>query len=233
MVNFIIGEDDKHFMALTEDVITKYMMKNQIEYKIHRFDDYGPKFRAMINRKLPFKIYILDIETPSGSGLDMARLIRNRDVDSVIIFLTGHQELSHIAIKNEFLFLSYINKFDECEKHLEQSIEKALQILKTKKIIRFKDCGTIYTVALDDILYVTKETNERKIILRTEYATFKLSKSLGDFYKMLNGNFVQTHRACIVNTKRIVSYNKSKKIITFDNGEKIDLVSSRFEGELI
>lgn len=233
MINFIVGEDDKHFRDLSVRVITKYMMKNQLEYKIHSFDDYDASFRAMINRKLPFKIYILDIETPSGSGLDMARLIRNRDVDSVIIFLTGHQELSHIAIKNEFLFLSYINKFDNCEKHLEKSIDKALQILKTKKMIRFKDCGTIYTIALEDILYITKETNERKIILKTDYAEFKLSKSLGEFYKMLNDNFVQTHRACIVNTKRIIGYNKSKRIITFDTCEKIDLVSSRFEGELI
>lgn len=233
MINFIIGEDDTHFRDITEHVVTKYMMKNDLDYKIHLFDDYDLRFKTMINSKLPFKVYILDIEMPSGSGLDMARLIRNKDIDSVIIFLTGHQELGQIAIKNEFLFLSYINKFDDCEKHLEKSLEKALQILKTKKMIRFKDCGTLYTISLDDILYITKETNDRKIILKTDYATFKLSKSLGDFYKMLNGNFVQTHRACIVNTKRIVSYNKSKRIITFDTGEKIDLVSSRFEGELI
>lgn len=50
---------------------------------------------------------------------------------------------------------------------------------------------------------------------------------------MLNDNFVKTHRACVVNTKRIASYNKPKRLITFDNGEVIDIISTRFEGELI
>ena len=50
---------------------------------------------------------------------------------------------------------------------------------------------------------------------------------------MLNDNFIQTHRACIVNKTRIVNYNKSKRLITFDTGEIIDLVSTRFGGELI
>ena len=50
---------------------------------------------------------------------------------------------------------------------------------------------------------------------------------------MLNDDFIQTHRACLVNKKRVVGYNKPKRVIMFDTGEKIDLVSTRFEGELI
>ena len=50
---------------------------------------------------------------------------------------------------------------------------------------------------------------------------------------MLDNNFIQTHRACIVNKKRIASYSKSKRIIMFDNGETVDIISSRFEGKLI
>jgi len=233
MMNFIICEDNQNDRNMTRQVITKYMMKNEIDYKIHVYDDYDSNFIKVINRRLPFKIYILDIETPSGSGIDMARIIRNKDVDSVIIFLTGHDDLSKVVAKKDFLFLTFINKFDDAESRLASAIDKALQVVKAKKTIRFKDGGVIYNINLDDILYVTKDSVERKCIVKTDYSEFKVSKSLTEIIKMLNDNFVKTHRACVVNTKRIASYNKPKRVITFDNGEIVDIVSTRFEGELI
>jgi len=233
MMNFIICEDNQNDRNMTRQVITKYMMKNEIDYKIHVYDDYDSSFINIINKTLPFKIYILDIETPSGSGIDMARIIRNKDVDSVIIFLTGHDDLSKVVAKKDFLFLTFINKFDDAESRLASAIDKALQVVKAKKTIRFKDGGVIYNINLDDILYVTKDSVERKCIVKTDYSEFKVSKSLTEIIKMLNDNFVKTHRACVVNTKRIASYNKPKRVITFDNGEIVDIVSTRFEGELI
>ena len=233
MLNFIVCDDEKKYRDFAEGVINKYMMKNQHEYQIHMINDYDREFMDIIGTKLPFKIYILDIETPTRSGLDVARIIRNKDVDSVIIFLTGHQELSQIVIKNEFLFLSFINKFDDCENRLMGSIDKSLKVLKAKQTIRFKDCGIIYTISLEDILYVTKDSVERKSIIKTDYSEFRLNKTLGEIKEMLNDDFIQTHRACLVNKKRVVGYNKPKRVIMFDTGEKIDLVSTRFEGELI
>lgn len=233
MINFIICEDNQSDRNTTRQVITKYMMKNEIDYKIHVYDDYDSSFINIINKTLPFKIYILDIETPSGSGIDMARIIRNKDVDSVIIFLTGHDDLSKVVAKKDFLFLTFINKFDDAESRLASALDKALQVVKAKKTIRFKDGGVIYNINLDDILYVTKDSVERKCIVKTDYSEFKVGKSLTEIIKMLNDNFVQTHRACVVNTKRVASYNKPKRVITFDNGETVDIVSTRFEGELI
>ena len=233
MINFIICEDNQSDRNTTRQVITKYMMKNEIDYKIHVYDDYDSSFINIINKTLPFKIYILDIETPSGSGIDMARIIRNKDVDSVIIFLTGHDDLSKVVAKKDFLFLTFINKFDDAETRLVNALDKALQVIKVKKAIKFKDGGVIYNINLSDILYITKDSVERKCIVKTDYSEFKVSKSLTEIIKMLNDNFVKTHRACVVNTKRIASYNKPKRVITFDNGEIVDIVSTRFEGELI
>ena len=233
MVNFIICDDDKKYRDLVKNVVTDYMMKNELEYKLYVFDDYGSEFMDIVNKKLSFKVYILDIETPTRSGIDIARIIRNKDVDSVLIFLTGHQELGQIVIKNEFLFLSFINKFDNCETHLRTAIDKSLKILKTRKTIKFKDGGTIYNICLDDILYITKDSVERKCIVKTDYTTFRINKTLTELSEILTDNFVKTHRACIVNKSRIVAYNKPKREIIFDNNETVDLVSGKYEKELI
>lgn len=233
MINFIICDDEAKYVNFIHETITKYMMKNTMEYKIYEFSDYNADFMNIAEKKLSFKIYILDIETPTRSGFDVARIIRNKDVDSIIIFLTGHQELSHIAVENEFLFLAFINKFVDCENRLVKALDKALKFLKVRKTIRFKDKGVVYTLVLDDILYVAKDSGSRKCIIKTDYTTFPVSKSLTDIMKLLGEDFIQTHRACVVNRKRIAGFSKSKRLITFDNGETIDIVSSKFNGELI
>lgn len=233
MINFIICEDNYHYRETIAGIITSYMMKNDFEYQIHEFDDYGQDVIDMVNKNVSFKVYILDIELPNGSGVDIARMIRKEDVDSVIIFLTGHQELSEVVSKNQFSFLTFINKFDNSNDRLSKAIDKALQMLKVRRMLRVKDAGVIYTIALDDILYIIKASMERRCIIKTDYAEFTLNKSLSEIEKSLNYNFVKTHRACVVNKKRVVRFNKTKRLIMFDTGEQIDLVSTRFEGELI
>ena len=233
MINFIICDDVKQYRDMVEHIVDSFMMKNRIEYKTHVFEDYDNEFVKIVESKLSFKIYILDIETPTKSGIDIARLIRNKDVDSVLIFLTGHQELGHVVMKNDFLFLSYINKFDNCEQRLKKSLDKALQLLKVKSIIRFKDNGVIYTIPQDDILYITRDSVERKCIIITDYSEFKVGKTLNELEEIVNDNFIKTHRACLMNSKRILSFSKSQKEVVFDNGMTSDLISTRFNKELI
>ena len=233
MINFIICDDVKQYREMVEHIVDSYMMKNKLEYKTYVFEDYDNEFMKIVESKLSFKIYILDIEAPTRSGIDIARIIRTKDVDSVLIFLTGHQELGHVVMKNDFLFLSYINKFDNCEQRLTKSLDKALQMFKVKSIIRFKDNGVFYTIPQDDILYITRDSVERKCIIVTDYSEFHVGKSLSELEDMVNDNFVKTHRACLMNTKRILSFSKSQKEVVFDNGMTSDLISTRFDKELI
>ena len=233
MINFIICDDVKQYREMVEHIVASYMMKNKLEYKTHVFEDYNSDFIKIVESKLPFKVYILDIETPTKSGIDIARIIRNKDVDSVLIFLTGHQELGHIVIKNDFLFLSYINKFDDCENRLIKSLDKALQMFKIRSVIRFKDNGVVYTIPQDDILYITRDSVERKCVIITDYNEFKVGKNLAELEELLNDNFIKTHRACLMNTKRIMSFSKTQKEVVFDNGMTSDLISTRFDKELI
>lgn len=232
MINFIVCDDDKKYLKMVKDIIDKYMMKNQLDYKTHLFSDYDDDFMQKVNSKLPFKIYILDIETKTRSGIDVARIIRHKDIDSIIIFLTGHEELGHLVIKDDFMFLSFINKFDSCEQRLAKALHKALKVLKIRPQIRFKDNGVSYTLALDDILYITRDSVDRKCIIKTDDLEFRVGKTLNAMLELLNANFVQTHRSCIVNTLRVAALNKKKKLITFDNGEVIDLLSDTYMKEL-
>ena len=232
MINVIICDDNEKDKNNAEKITKKFMERNNKQYKIYTCEDYNKKFNSLVDSNLPFKIYLLDIETPSRSGIDVAREIRRKDIDSVIIFLTAHEELGNIVLKNDLLFLSFINKFDDFENRLSNSLEKALDLLNKKNTIRFMDRNVLYTININDILYITKDSFERKTIIKTDYTEFKVSKTLLEIRKLLDDRFIQTHRACYINSDRQVRIDRSNKTIAFDNGEIIDLLSDKYRKEV-
>ncbi len=233
MVNFIVCDDNKELLNNVVELINKLMMKNCHEYKVHSFTDYNDKFMNIMDEKLPCKIYILDVEVPSNSGIDIARQIRENDVDSAIIFLTSHNEVGSVLLKEEIMFLTFICKFDNANKRLESAISKALELVGKKLSIRFEDQGAVYTLPVKDIIYILTDTIERKLIIKTDYAQFKVSKTLVEMEGLLPEQFKHSHRACIVNTDRIRLIDKRNNIIIFDNDDKIDLLSKSYRKELI
>lgn len=232
MFNVIICDDNEKDLENIVKATKKFMNENEYEYSIHKYTDYNNSFEKIIESKIPFKIYLLDIETPSRSGVDVARQIRKKDVDSIIMFLTAHEELGSVVLKNDLMFLSFINKFDNMNDRLNKSLKKAIQMLHHKNIIKIIDKNISYTINLNDILYVTKDSFERKTIIKTDYSEIKVSKSMNDVIQMLDKRFIQTHRACYINEDRRIAIDRTNKIIIFDNGEKINLLSDKYKKEV-
>lgn len=232
MINFIICDDNKKINENINKIVDKVMMKTKLEYHKHNFLDYNKEFFKVMKQKMSNKIYILDIETPSASGIDVVRKIREKDIDSLIIFLTSHDELGYTILKSEFMFLSFICKFDDYEKKLTASIKKAIRIVGEKQSLRLTDHSVVYTIPLSDILYLYRDSVDRKTIIKTDYSEFRVNKPLSELIQLLNGSFKHSHRSCIVNMDRIISVDKKNNVIMFDGGETIDMVNSDFKKEL-
>jgi len=233
MINFIICDDQKRDLKRIISLVDKFMMKNEYEYVKHVFSDYDDDFLKIISKKMPGKIYILDIETPTRTGIDIARIIRTKDDDSILIFMTGHEEFGKVILDSDFAYLSFINKFKDCENRFENSLNKALKIVGVKQTVRFTDNGCTIRLSYDDILYITRDNIERKSIIKTDFNEFKVRIPINKIQKELTPDFIQTHRACIINKNRVMQYDKVNKEILFDNGEKIDLICKRFKGSVI
>ena len=229
MINFIVVDDNRKFLDIMSDIITKTMMSNKFVYKTHKFVEYDSDFYDIMNSSLSNKIYILDIETREASGIDVARKIRKHDIDSIIIFATVHNEAGLVLLKDDLMFLNFICKFDDFENKLSNSINKALEFIHHKVNIKFEDRGTIYTIPLSDILYVTKESNDRKCIIKTANSEFKVSLTLKEVVELCDNKLLQTHRSCFVNMDRVRVIDKHDNIIVFDNGLSIDMLSSTYK----
>ena len=106
MLEFIICDDNKEFLLKVESVVNKLMLKRNIDYRIYKYNDFDKKFMEELNKKENPRIYILDIELPSCSGISIGRQIRKNDLESQIIFLTGHEELGSILLRKDVNFSS-------------------------------------------------------------------------------------------------------------------------------
>ena len=122
MINFIVCDNEKIINENVKNIITKAMFKTNIEYKTYLFEEYNKDFDNIIKSKIQNKIYILDIEVGKKSGLDIAKKIREKDWDSIILILSAHYEMEFIAYKSKILLLDFISKFDIYDKKMYEII---------------------------------------------------------------------------------------------------------------
>ena len=231
MLEFIICDDDKNFLVKVENIIDKVMLKKDVDYKIRKYNDFDDKFMDMIKAKENARIYILDIELPSCSGITIGRGIRKKDLESPIIFLTGHEELGALLLRKDVNFFAFINKFEEFELRLKKNIELSLATLNKKRFLEIKDKKAYYRLSLDSIIYIMRDSVERKTIIYTENNVHPINKSLKEIEKELDDRFIKTHRSCIINKNRMAEVNYKERKIIFDNGIKIDLLSKKYKME--
>ena len=112
MINFVVVDDEPSILKMVENTINETMMKNNIDYRIHTFLSFDNDFYSLANDTSQRKVYILDIQVNNDSGIDVARNLRDDDVESIIIFLTAFADLTGIVVEDTIMPLTYINKFD-------------------------------------------------------------------------------------------------------------------------
>jgi two-component system response regulator AgrA len=232
MINFIICDDNKLIVEKICNIVSKVMVPTEEEYKINTFTRFDSEFKKIMYSNIGYKIYILDVEVGDTSGLDIARKIRQKDWNSIIIFVSAYYELSYPAFRDRLLILDFISKFDNFEKKLEECITLAMDIMGTKEHLSFLSENTMQKVDYKDILYITRDDKKRKVLIYTDYKVFNVNTTLLEIEKKLNRDFIRTHRACIVNKKNIKSINYTENKITFKNGEYTYLLSRNKKKEV-
>lgn len=232
MINFIVCDDEVAITDSVKNIITKIMFKNNLEYKIHVFNSYNETFNKIISSDIENKIYILDIKVGKKSGLNIATKIRNKDWNSIIVILTSHYELEYLAYKSRILILDFISKFDLYEKKMEDTINLCIskKVENDKLIVKIN--RKIEQIEFSNILYIVYDGNIRKTIIYTKSKEYEVNETLKDIKSHLKGKFMYTHRACIVNMNNVKTIDKKNKIITFINGDTIDLLSRNYIKEI-
>lgn len=232
MINFIVCDNEKEITNLVKNIITKVMFKTNIEYKVHIFNDYDSKFNTIVKSDLENKIYILDIEVGSHSGIEVAKNIRKKDWNSIILILTAHYELEYVAYKSKILLFDFISKFDLYDKEIYDTINMCINAVLNDDKLNIKVGRRYEKINYNNILYITYDSYNRKLKIITKSEQYEINSTLKGIKEKLKGKFIYTHRSCIVNMANVKNIDTINKLITFTNGTTIDLLSRSYIKEV-
>ena len=159
MIKFIICDDNSEALEVASNSITKVMMNHEIEYKICKFTKYNKELKALIKDPWNIKIYVLDIELPIVSGLEIASEIRQIDDDSTIIFVTAHSECKDDIFYSRLEAIDFISKYYKYEERLGETIEHVLQKLYKNKTLDFTYNYVFNRIFYKEITYLHHKIN--------------------------------------------------------------------------
>lgn len=234
MINFVLYEDSTEMRERYKRIILKFIGSKNNNYKIIEIDKYDNESENKLNSIDGNKIYLLDVEVPGKSGLDLARKIRsNGDWESQIIVITSHEQYSNVGYTSKLLMLDFISKYSDIEKELKNTLNIAMDIISKQKSLTFTLNGEIYQIPYNKILYIEKSLNNNNCKIVTNEGEYYTRDTIQNLEKTLaeDHRFMKTHRSCIVNLNNISSVDLSNNIIFF-NDKQIDLISRDKRKEL-
>ena len=219
MINILLCDDEEK----TVDRIRKYIysIRSQMKYPIDitEYTSAASVLKRLHSSDDVSDILITDIDMPDVSGMEMARAIRDEQLDVVLIFMTAHAE--YVFQSFEYAPFRYIRKeFMEIE--LLPALQAACEKVNASRdiLLSIKTQDGILAVRTQDILYY--ELENRKCIIYTvqnkQYKTWKKISELREEMGEMDNSFLQVYRGCMVN-KHYVKTIKKDTIILEDGTE--------------
>ena len=222
MLRIAICDDEKNICDYLEKRVTDYLAKIDEDAEISVFYDSAPLLEAC-KKSNDFDIIFLDIKMKTINGVDCAKLLRENDVNSLIVFVTSSAEyvFSGYEVKafRYILKTDLVNAFDrifgECIAELKKNTDKVFP-LKTTSVVK--------NIPLNDILYF--ESNKRVLIVHTKGEDLSFYGKLDDIEGSLkNDNFIRIHQSFLVNALKIKSVSKTE--VALKNGDILPVSKSR------
>jgi len=228
-----VVEDDKKTQETIKEVLRKVVMSKDNSIEVKYFTKYSKELKRIIDDNSCRKVYIMDIELETKtSGIEIAKLIREKDWESEIIFITSHDKMFETVYRNVYEVFDFIEKFYEMEKRLTKDIDLIFKKNFDNKMFTFTSRNVDLQIYYRAITYITRDKEERKILIHTDTNVFKLNMNLNDVTALLDDRFVQTHRSCIANHQRVHEWNWPKNYFVLDNGEKVEYLSKKYKKEV-
>ncbi len=232
MVNFVIVDDNNNHRKNICNIVMKRMMSNQVNFKINEFNDYNNKLTTYIKESGHISIYILDLELPSGDGIDIARMIRNtcNDWNSPIIIITAHSSLYYEVYKQRLQILDFIPKFGSIDTSINEDIDICLRMLNKEKVYKYIYKNVEYNIKLSDINFIQRDGRKTKIVTKNQ--TYYQNITINAIKSMLPTYFKISAKGTLINMRNIHEIDWNEMIVFFKDGTKDYVVTNSHKKEI-
>lgn len=221
MIRIALCDDDSHFLQLLHEKVDQWFTERQI---VSTCTDY---FSARSLREAletsGFDIFFLDIEMPEIGGMELARQIRKAHPDSVIIFLTSHDEFAPDGYRVQAL--RYLSK-QTWKKYLDEALTAVtIQLEKLEKqesgSLAVSHYGNLQRIPYRDILYIRHISRYCQIVtklgktIQDERGIKKIFETIGD------ERFIFIDRGAFINLDYIQKIENGEAVMV--NGDSLPI----------
>ncbi len=185
---------------------------------------------ALLASGKQFDIVFLDIQMEGTDGIETAKRLRQRDEDTILIFITGIREYVFeafdVAAFHYLLKPIEEDKFREVFRRAERELEKRKS--KRRETVFIKTRNRSFSLEKDSILYI--ESRGKKVEIHTTGETIEAYASMNEMEGQLGGGFFRCHRGYLVNMAYVAEYDSGS--ITLNSGEYVYLAKEKY-GEFV
>lgn len=234
MLNFIILDDDALHNVNTNKRLQLIFKKYEIEGKItlqttkpDEVMEYSLGDNTLNN------VYLLDVNVESSiNGIDVATIIRERDVKAYIVFVSAHPEYVMPSLKAKvFDYLIKpvsIDTLAECVNSIYKDFGRKNS--SEVKAINIKSGFNTYNLSFNEIIFFEKYGH--LLVVHRLSGKIESSESLESVELRLDKKiFFRCHKSFVINISHIIRVDFLDNIIYLKNGETC-AVSKRCKKEL-
>ena len=178
-------------------------------------------------------ILLLDIKMPEISGMDVAKILRDRDWRKILIFITGEEDQVFNSFDLQAFHFLVKPVADEKLKEVLDNAQKELERYgdisgKQDKYIEIQSGTAHIRINLSQLLYA--EVYDRKTILHMKKENIEYYGQLSVLENLVGKDFYRIHRSYLVNMKYVERYERTS--VTLKGGDNIPISRREYAGFL-
>lgn len=217
-MNIGICDDEKEICLQIRKLVLAVAPESQVAYYCSG--------KQLLAERQRFDILFLDIQMSDMNGMELARTLRERKEDTVLIFVTALKEYVFEAFDvSAFHYLLKPLANDKFNSVFQEALKEAVKRARNREeTLFFQTKSRSFTLLKNEILYV--ENCRRKVDIHTLRRTETIYATMAHMEALLGGGFYRCHRGYLVNMAYIAQYSADS--ILLHNGETIYLSKEKY-----
>ena len=213
MLKIILCEDNLQEQSEWYQML-RHILFDQEDFEVRCFQD-GWELIQAVEQEPEFyaDLILMDIRMPKLDGIRTAELLREKQVEADIIFITAH---------SEYVFLGYeVHAYDYLLKPLTtQKLERTLRryLSELQKNARQHLMVNKRTgggrIPLNHVLYFASDKRKIHAVLETPHESVEFYMKMGELEEILKGcGFFRRHQSFLINMHKVHSWDGNEVLM--------------------
>lgn len=218
MIHVALCDDDPHFLKQLRQATAQWFTERQIIFSAIEFS--SAKHLLDSVKETSYDVFFLDIEMPEIDGMQLAKLIRETLPDSIIIFLTSHDEFAPDGYRVQAL--RYLSK-QTWKKFLSEALDAATAQVEKQGTgsLTVSHYGNIQRIPHRDILYIRHISRYCEIAIKAG-ETIQDDRGIKKLFEIIgDGRFIFIDRGAFINLDYLQKIENGQAVMT--NGHSLPI----------